>query len=74
MSKGSFLEHSVGFHKAGYGVLLFGCRPGSTYGAREHNDVLAAARFLKNTLHVSKVVVVGRSLGGTRFGFEEFLW
>ncbi len=66
MSRGSFLAHSVGFHKAGYGVLLFDCRAGSTYGAKEHNDVLAAARFLKNTLHVSKVVVLGRSMGGTR--------
>ena len=62
------------FHRAGATTLLFDLREhgtsdgtgrGMSLGFREAEDVVAAARFLKDTVGVRRVVVVGHSLGGS---------
>jgi alpha-beta hydrolase superfamily lysophospholipase len=68
-----FLRHVPIFHDLGLPTLLFdyrehgtsdGAGRGMSMGFREARDISAAVRFLKETVGVERVVVVGGSLGG----------
>lgn len=61
-------------HQAGYTVLLFSYRGhgysdsdgrGITYGFRESEDIDCAVGFLRQTKHVSRVGVIGYSIGAS---------
>ena len=60
-------------NRAGYPVLLFDFREhgvsdgsgrGISLGVREHRDVIAAVRHLRQTTGVARVAVIGGSMGG----------
>ncbi len=68
-----FLRHVPIFHEAGFPVLLFDCREhgvsdgsgrGIGGGIREAKDVSAAVGYVKRHRGLSRVVVLGTSLGG----------
>lgn len=68
----AFLRHIPFLHEAGYAVLLFDCREqgvsdgnglGTSLGVREHEDVVAAVRYLRRARGVRRVAVVGTSVG-----------
>jgi len=74
LDRREFLRTMPILHKAGYSVLLFDCREhgissssfnGISFGLREHNDVIHAVKFMKNTLRFEKIAVLGTSQGGT---------
>lgn len=44
--------------------LSDGSGRGVSYGVREHEDVLAAVKYVRDTLHQSHIVVAGTSQGG----------
>jgi len=69
-----FLRHVAVFHQLGVPTLLFdyrehgisdGARRGMGMGLREAEDISAAVRFMKQTLGLERVVVVGGSLGAS---------
>lgn len=70
----NYLDQLPLFHRLGATALLFdlrehgvsdGARRGMSLGYHEAEDVAAAARYLKATVGVRRVVVVGHSLGGS---------
>jgi len=74
LDRREFLRTMPILHKAGYSVLLFDCREhgissssfnGISFGLREHNDVIHAEKYMKNTLRFEKIAVLGTSQGGT---------
>ncbi len=69
-----YLDQLPLFHGAGYTTLLFdyrehgvsdGAGRGMSLGYREAQDVSAAVRYLKDTVGLQRVVVIGHSLGGS---------
>jgi fermentation-respiration switch protein FrsA (DUF1100 family) len=70
----ALLRHAPIFYEQGWPVLLFdlsehgtsdGSRKGFSYGVREQHDVSAAARFLKETYGINKIVAFGTSVGAS---------
>jgi pimeloyl-ACP methyl ester carboxylesterase len=69
-----FLRHLPVFHQLGLPTLLFdyrehgasdGAGRGMSMGSREAQDISAAVRYMKETLGLERVVVVGVSLGAS---------
>jgi fermentation-respiration switch protein FrsA (DUF1100 family) len=72
MDRRNFLNRLPMLHRAGYPVLLFDCREhglsdgtqrGCSLGHREHQDVMAAVRYLKTQRGFAHVGVLGTSQG-----------
>lgn len=69
-----FLKQLPVFHSLGLSVLMFDCREhglsdgqgrGISYSIREHADVLAAVRYVKEHRGARRVALVGTSQGGS---------
>jgi len=74
LDRREFLKLTPILHNAGYNILLFDCREhgistgslrGFSYGIREHADVIAAVKYMKNIRKMNKIAVVGTSQGAT---------
>jgi len=70
----NFLRHAGALHRHGYDVLLFdlsehglsdGSGRGTTFGAREKYDVLAAIAYAYNALQAERIVLLGTSAGAS---------
>lgn len=68
-----FLRHLPILFSAGYPLLMFDCREhgisdgdnrGISYGVREHEDVSAAVRYVREARGLERVAVIGTSQGG----------